>query len=161
MQVSVIQANPQGPEALALLREAAVEAQQLYPELHDPNAPWPTNPPTPSRGVYVVAFAEAQAVGMGAHRPLDEETTEVRRMYVSRSARRHGIARAILRHLEAHAQEQGFSRLVLETGNRQVPAMKLYESFGFRRTVPFGSYRDDPTSVCYEKTVTSPPQGEA
>jgi putative acetyltransferase len=31
--------------------------------------------------------------------------------------------------------------------------MALYESFGFRRIPPFGEYRDDPTSVCYEKPL--------
>ena len=41
----------------------------------------------------------------------------------------------------------------LETGNRQQPAMALYESFGFERIAPFGEYANDPTSVCYEKYI--------
>ena len=95
-QVSILESDPLGPEALALLEEAALEAQKLYPELHDPPAPGPTNRPTPPRGVYFVAFAAARPVGMGAHRPLDEETTEVRRMFVTCGARNQGVARAIL-----------------------------------------------------------------
>jgi len=41
----------------------------------------------------------------------------------------------------------------LETGNRQLPAMALHESYGFVRIPPFGDYVNDPTSVCYEKPV--------
>jgi GNAT superfamily N-acetyltransferase len=98
--------------AVALL---GVEAQKLYPEFHDPAAPAPTNCPTPPRGAYVVAFAATQPVGMGAHQPLDHETSEVRRMFVSREARNQGVARAILMNIEGHARLQGFRRLVLET----------------------------------------------
>lgn len=159
MQFSIIESDPQGPEALRLLREAAIEARDLYPELHDPQAPWPTNHPTPARGAYFVAYARTRAVGMGSHRPLDQDSTEVRRMYVLREARRAGLAQAILASIESHARTQGFKRLLLETGYRQLPAMKLYESFGFKRIASFGDYKNDPTSVCYEKHIVSTPSG--
>ena len=47
----------------------------------------------------------------------------------------------------------GYKVMRLVTGNRQLPAMALYESFGFERIAPFGEYMNDPTSVCYEKRV--------
>ena len=161
MRYVIVEHDPQGADALSLLQEAAAEARALYPELHNPQAPSPTNPPTPTRGAYFVAYAGMQAVGMGAHRPLDQETSEVRRMYVLSSARRAGLARAILDQIEAHARAQGFRRLVLETGNRQLPAMKLYEASGYQRVPPFGAYKDDPTSVCYEKSIAHALPGEA
>jgi putative acetyltransferase len=157
----IYESDPCGPDALALLREAAIEARALYPELHDPNGPWPTNDPTPKRGAYFVAYIDSQAVGMGAHRPLDDKATEVRRMYVLRNARRGGLALSILRRIEEDAHAQGFTRLLLETGYRQLPAMKLYESYGFCRIAPFGQYMDDPTSVCYEKLINQVLLGEA
>ena len=63
--------------------------------------------------------------------------------------------------IEHHARTQGFRRLVLETGYRQVPAMKLYESCGFQRIAPFGRYQEDPTSVCYKKSIAWARLGEA
>lgn len=161
MQLSVVESNPLGPEALALLHEAALEVRDLYPDLHDPNAPLPTNLPTPARGAYFVAFACGRPVGMGAHRPRDEETSEVRRMFVTRTARNQGVARAILGRVEEHARSQGFRRLVLETGNRQHAAMRLYESSGFARIPAFGEYANDPTSVCYAKSLLESARGEA
>ena len=138
---------------MGLLNEAALEARNLYPELHDPTAPSPTNSPTPPRGAYFVAFAASRPVGMGAHRPLDEETTEVRRMFVTANARNQGVARTILKNIEEHARLQGFRRLVLETGNRQLPAIRLYETSAFICIPPFGVYANDPTSVCFAKDL--------
>lgn len=121
--------DPQGADALMLLREAAVEARALYPELHPPGAPWPTNPPTPARGIYLVAYRNGEPLGCGALRPLEESIAEVRRMYVARQARGRGIARAILQELEVAAARFGYRTLRLETGCRQLPAMALYESY--------------------------------
>jgi hypothetical protein len=73
-------ADPQGSAALTLLRAAAEEARALYPELQDAAAAWPTNPPTPARGIYLVARVDALVVGMGAIRPIDGRSAEVRRL---------------------------------------------------------------------------------
>jgi len=71
-------------------------------------------------------------------------------MYLARNHRRKGVARAILSHLHTEAARLGYKSMRLETGNRQSPAMELYESYGFSRIERFGGYVDDPTSVCYE-----------
>jgi GNAT superfamily N-acetyltransferase len=93
---------------------------------------------------------------MGSHRPLDEETTEVRRMFVTAAARNQGIARAVLKSIEEHARLQGFRSLLLETGVRQLPAIRLYETSAFIRIPPFGIYANDPTSVCFAKDLQPP-----
>ena len=67
-----------------------------------------------------------------------------------RSHRRRGFGRAILSHLQTEAKRLRYKRMRLETGNRQDPAISLYESFGFSRIEPFGEHVLDPTSVCYE-----------
>jgi putative acetyltransferase len=147
--------DPQGADALALLHDAALDACALYPELHDPAAPGPTNAPTSPRGVYLVAYLNGDPVACGALRPLDAHTAEVRRMFVRCSHRRRGLASAVLQALEQAARDFNYSTLRLETGYRQQPAMALYEARGFERIAPFGPYVDDPTSVCFEKRITS------
>ena len=143
--------DPQGPEALALLREAAREARALYPELHPTGAPWPTNPPNPPAGIYLVACVAGVPVASGALRPLSAAATELRRMFVHAGARRQGLATALLQALESAAVAGGHRVIRLETGWRQAPAMALYHACGYRRTAPFGAYVGDPTSVCFEK----------
>jgi putative acetyltransferase len=145
--------DPLSREALFLLHEAAFEARQLYPDLIDPAAPMPTNQPLQPGGVYLIAFLDGKPVGCGALRKLDDTTAEVRRMYVLKEVRRTGIGHAILARLEEEAPRLGFTMLVLETGNRQHPAINLYESYGFTRIPAFGQHVNDPTSVCYSKSV--------
>jgi GNAT superfamily N-acetyltransferase len=154
--VIIKEVNPQGEDALALLREAAIEARELYPEFHHPGDPWPVNSPVPARGTYLIAYFEGEPLACGALRPLEESVVEVRRMFVVKSARRKGFGKTILRALEGAACRLGYKFMRLETGNRQLPAMALYTSYGFKRIEPFGTYIDDPTSVCYEKCVEGP-----
>ncbi len=136
-----------------MLRAAAEEARALYPELQEAAATWPTNTPTPARGIYLIAHVDAVAVGMGALRPLEEHSAEVRRLYVLPSHRRLGVARLILAELERQALHFGYHVLRLETGDRQQAALRLYEACGFRRIEAFAPYTDDPTSVCFEKSM--------
>ena len=155
MKFDIRESDPLGSDALRLLREAAIEARRVYPELHHPDDPWPTNRPTPPRGAYFIAYAQGIPVAMGAHHPMDGQCSEVRRMFTIASARRQGAGLAILAAVEQHARRQGFSELRLETGHRQGPAIALYEAVGYRRIEPYGEYRDDPTSVCFAKSLTT------
>ena len=155
MTVQIRSVDPQGADALALLHEAAAEVRALYPELFAPDAPAPVNPPTPPRGVYLVAYRNGRPIAGGALRPLDEHSAEVRRMFVRRSARRGGIARAMLAALEEAALDLGYTRLRLETGDRQASAMALYASEGFVRCAAFGEHVGDPFSVCFEKPIAA------
>ena len=145
--------DPQGEDAMALLREAAIEAGALYPEFLTLGAPGPTNPPNPPRGIYLVAYVHGAARACGALRPIDQRTVEIRRMSVREPARRQGLARAMLIALEQEAERLGYEFMRLETGSRQRPAMALYQSCGFGRIAPFGAYGDGPLSVCFEKRV--------
>jgi GNAT superfamily N-acetyltransferase len=145
--------DPQGGDALTLLHEAAVEARLLYPELFTENSPWPTNPSTPDRGVYLLAYQGSVPVACGALRPIDDDVVEVRRVYVLEAYRRRGVARQMLHALELEASRLKYRVMRLETGYRQIAAMRLYESYGFIRIPSFGPHSDDPTSVCYEKPV--------
>jgi GNAT superfamily N-acetyltransferase len=140
------------PQALALLGEAAIEASALYPELFGASSPAPTNLPLRPRETYLLAWRDGQAVGCGALRQHDPFTGEVQRMFVTRGARRDGVARALLERLEQAAWSLGYHRLVLETGVRQAPAIALYSGCGWRRIAPFGRYVGDPTSLCFGKT---------
>ena len=74
-------------------------------------------------------------------------------MFVTRSARREGVARALLERLEQAALAFGYRQLVLETGTRQAPAIAMYSGCGWRRIAAFGPYIGDATSVCFGKSL--------
>jgi putative acetyltransferase len=78
---------------------------------------------------------------------------EVKRMFVDEAMRGQGVGRALLDQLALHALASKLHALKLETGVHQLPALRLYEGFGFERCAPFGDYRADPLSVFMEKLV--------
>ena len=126
------------------------------------------DPPT---GAFFVGYVEDQPVATGAWRTQDglqavaealgddsggSTVAEIKRMYVRAGARRTGVARAVLAHLEATAAEAGVDVLVLETGLRQPEAIRLYESSGYVPVPPFGYYQDYPTARHLGKRLTTP-----
>ena len=100
---------------------------------------------------FFVARCDEEIAACGALRRLDEESAELKRMYVRPPFRGQGLGRAMLLALESHAWATGVRRLVLETGVDQPEALALYQRHGFARCARYGEYRDDPTSVFFEK----------
>jgi putative acetyltransferase len=155
LSLTIEAVDPQHPQALALLAEAAIEARALYPDLFAPAAPPPVNPPLGARDRYLLALRDGRAVGCGALRECDALTGELRRMFVTRAARRDGVARSLLERLEHEAQAFGYRHLVLETGARQQAAISLYSRCGWRRIAAYGPFVGDPMSVCFGKSLLS------
>jgi putative acetyltransferase len=70
------------------------------------------------------------------------------------------VSDAVLARIEAEARAAGLTMLRLETGDRQLAAMRFYERAGFRRCGAFGAYAAMPpsaitTSVFYEKPIAA------
>jgi GNAT superfamily N-acetyltransferase len=118
----------------------------------DPDRPDPSDL-APPRGVFLVAWVGDEPVGCGGVRAHDKDVGEIRRMYVKPDARRAGVARAVLTELERRARELGYTQLRLETGLKQPEAIALYESFGYAPIEPYGLYRDEPMSRCFERRL--------
>lgn len=82
---------------------------------------------------------------------------EVKRLYTVPSARGRGYARRVMVELERIAPEQGFTRLVLETGVLQPDAIGLYLTLGYHSVPNYGEYVDEPLSRCFAKDVPASP----
>jgi GNAT superfamily N-acetyltransferase len=105
-------------------------------------------------GAFVLAYLDDVAVGCGAVRRVDDSTAELKRMYVDPSVRGRGIGRALVEALEREARLFGIRKVVLETGTRLAPAIRLYESMGYARIPLFGEYLSSPeTSLCFGKLL--------
>ena len=101
----------------------------------------------------VIAYKDKQAIGCGALKKFDDETAEIKRMYVKINHRGYGIAQAILNSLELWASEKDFKKCILETGDRQIEAIKFYNKSGYIRIANYGQYRQMDNSNCFEKLV--------
>jgi GNAT superfamily N-acetyltransferase len=104
----------------------------------------------PPGGTFLLARLDGRPCGCGGLSRFDDATAEVRRMYVVPEARGRGVAKALVAWLLQAASDAGYSRVRLETGNRQHEALGLYRSAGFRPIPCWGPYADDPKSRCFE-----------
>ena len=104
-----------------------------------------------------VAFALGQLpVGHAALRWLGADL-ELKRMYVAPSHRGTGVSVALLSAVEDAAAQLGAPRIVLQTGDRQPDAVRLYEKTGYRRIPIFAPYQAMPHSNCFQKIIRGLP----
>ncbi|MFD0691942.1 GNAT family N-acetyltransferase [Actinomadura fibrosa] len=99
-----------------------------------------------------VAYAGDAAVGHVALRWLDGDL-ELKRMYVAPGHRGSGAARVLLAAAEGAARSLGASRIILQTGDRQPEAVRLYEREGYAHIPVFPPYEWLDFSVCMEKVL--------
>lgn len=97
----------------------------------------------PPDGVFLVAYLDAEPVSCAGWRSHGDtgEVAELKRMYTAPSARRYGMARRVLIAVEDSARAHGRTRMILECGDQQPEAIKLYESHGYQPIAHFGFYQ--------------------
>jgi GNAT superfamily N-acetyltransferase len=146
------------PDAAALITEVQAEYTLRYggPD-ETPLDPTMFDAP---QGAFFVGYDGPVPVAMGGWRFRSDVTafgvsavTEIKRMYVASRARRNGLARQVLAHLETTAHDAGAAVMVLETGIEQPEAIALYLSSGYSPVEGFGHYKWSPKSRYYGKLL--------
>jgi GNAT superfamily N-acetyltransferase len=87
--------------------------------------------------------AAAKPVGLGALKPVDAVTAEVKRMYVRPTVQGQGVGRALLEQLLDDARTEGYEVARLETFPFMTRALALYRSLGFQDTPAFEGSETD------------------
>ena len=105
------------------------------------------------RGAFVIGWSEDLPVACGAVRPIEDGVAEIKRMYVLPEQRGKKYSLQVLSRLEVEAVRLGYHTLRLETGNRQPEAIGLYTKSGFQEIECYGSYANNPNSICFEKRL--------
>lgn len=87
-----------------------------------------------------LAFEGDDAIGCVAVKTLDDDTAELKRLYVAPAARRSGAGRALVEAAIAFARERKYRRVVLDTERERLNgAYRLYQSLGFRVCEPYAA----------------------
>jgi putative acetyltransferase len=148
--IEIAAERPVRADVEALLRASRAMLEELYP---------PESCHALELGAYeraevtlFVARGHGVAVGCGAFQLHGDGSAELKSMFVTPGARGRGVGRAIIDAIEGALRGRA-SALRLETGVRQLPAIRLYEAAGFARRGPFAGYPDDPLSVFMEKLL--------
>ncbi|MGC6285741.1 MAG: GNAT family N-acetyltransferase [Polaribacter sp.] len=101
----------------------------------------------------VVAYVDGKPAGCVAIKEFDENAMEFKRMYLRPEYRGKSIAEQIITELESWALELGYQKTVLETGERQVEAVRFYHKMGYELTLNYGQYIGMENSSCFEKQL--------
>ena len=97
----------------------------------------------PPRGCVLLATDHEEAAGVICLRPMDEETCEMKRLFVPIAHRRKGIAQALCATLIDTARQKGYTTMRLDTGAFMTEPQALYRKLGF-------TYMPVPESVSEE-----------
>lgn len=86
----------------------------------------------PPDGCLLFARNKSELIACVAIRNQDRATCEMKRLYVKPQHRRTGLGRRLAESAMAHAQQLGYTRMVLDTLPTMTAAHALYASLGFR-----------------------------
>jgi len=99
----------------------------------------------------VVAYINNEPAGCGSFKEFDDITIEIKRMFVKPEHRGTGLANQILCELEKWGAELGYKFSILETGIKQVEAIRFYQKNSYKQIDNFGQYAGNTNSLCFNK----------
>jgi len=153
--ISISVEDPTTPDASELIRQLSAELAVRYDFADDGSGLFSAADVQIPRAAFLVLRLDGQPVGCGALRPMEEagfeDAAEIKRMYVAPGVRGRRLAAMILGELERLAREFGYARAVLETGDRNPEAIRLYERSGYQHIPPYGPYIGSARSVCFAR----------
>ena len=152
MPVIITQERPDSADAIELIRELEANLETLYPP--ESRHGFSVEKLITENVTFFLLRDDGTAAGCGGIKVFGTEYGELKRMYVRPHFRGRGFGKLLLNHLTDHARALGVRMLRLETGIHQREAVALYEHTGFQRIPPFGAYKEDPLSRCYEKQMS-------
>ncbi len=101
----------------------------------------------------IVVYDDGKPVGGGAIRRYDDETVELKRVFVHNEYQGQGIGSRLVSLLIEWAAQLGYRRMILETGELLVESCAVYRKLGFTVIPNYGPYADMPESLCMAKAI--------
>ncbi len=101
----------------------------------------------------IIAYEEEKAVACASFKKFDEQTAEMKRVWVLPEYRKRHIASELIKRLEKHAYDNGYKEMVLQTRAVCNDAVELYKSFGYVQIENYPPYDEMSEAVCYKKSL--------
>jgi GNAT superfamily N-acetyltransferase len=149
-QVKIIKTTSENPDFIKLIQALDKSLWETYPELKSDY--WGNNTIEFNPNVALVYHNEV-AVACSCFKKYDQNTIEIKRMFVADLMRGKGIAQQMLQELESWAKELGFSLSVLETLYKQTAAIQMYQKVGYKIVPNYPPYEGLQNSICMRKEI--------
>lgn len=148
---------PTDTRAAALMTAQQRELRALYGDTDERTEPFSPTMLAGEGSVLLGVEEGGELLACGALKRWDAGTAEIKRMYTVPEARGRGLGKAVLLGLMGRGRALGYARLVLETGDLQEAAIRLYEAQDFTRIPNFGHYEGIENSLCYALELSPAP----
>ena len=126
---------------------------ELWNELNEDQAKYDQYNKVPDLTTVLVLYVNEKPTASGCIKKYNENTVEVKRMYVVKEHRGKGLSSMILKELENWAIELGFQYAILETSIHFKAARSLYFNAGYKIIDNYDQYAGLKESVCMKKEL--------
>jgi putative acetyltransferase len=102
-------------------------------------------------GIFLAMFDDDEMICTGAIRRIDDETCELKRLWLLQDYQRQGLGYRMLSELLKIARDRGYKRMWLQTDiEAQSRAVDFYRQIGFYEIPHYGDRTDD---ICMEMVL--------
>lgn len=126
---------------------------ELWNELHEDQATYDQFNKVNQIDTALVIYVNYQPAACGCFKKIDEQTVEIKRMYVQKAFRGMGLSKKVLSGLEKWAIEKGYRFAILETSIHFKVAQQLYRTNGYEIISNYPPYVGLTASVCMKKEL--------
>lgn len=151
-RIKVVRTTSETPDFISLIEIFDTFLWERYPELKKDY--WGNNLIEFNANVILI-YLEGKAVASGCFKKYNENTVELKRMFVSPEARGLGLAQLVIKELEKEARNQGFQIMILETLYKQIEAISLYQKVGFELIENYEPYVGLKNSICMRRSINT------
>lgn len=88
----------------------------------------------PPKGAYLMATLDGEPAGCVTLKPVDEQTGELKRLYVRPTFRGHNLGGQLVEAFLEKARDAGYNRAVLDSHVSMTKAHAIYTACGFKVT---------------------------
>lgn len=101
----------------------------------------------------IIIYKNKIPAACGAFKEYNNNSAEIKRIFVKKENRQQGLAKLIVNKLEELVKDKGYKYALLETGIKQHEAISLYENIGYEVIENYEPYVGNTNSVCMKKTL--------
>lgn len=142
MDIKIVSAVQYLEEIKQLFREYAnsLEIDLCFQDFEQELQSLPGKYSEPDGRIYIALF-EDKVAGCIALRRFDQNSAELKRLFIRNGFRGLGISKRLIQRVIQDALDVGYQSILLDTLDTMKPAISLYTAFGFKE---IESYYDNP-----------------
>ena len=88
-------------------------------------------------GTFIIALSNLKLIGCAGIRKLNNQSAEMKRMYVHPQYRGLGTGKLLSNYVIAWARKYNYRKILLDTNLEMPAAISVYQQVGFTPTVPY------------------------